>query len=86
MDICDRTNSPKSPSVLSLPPAYVVRREGTVFTGVCPHLGGGGGQYPKVGTPGQGRYPQPGQDGVPQGKYPPSKVGTPWPGQRGTLR
>ena len=26
-----------------LPPAYVVRREGTVFTGVCLSTGGGGG-------------------------------------------
>ena len=43
-----------------LPPAYVVRREGTVFTGVCLSTGGGG--YRSPGTP-------PG--GVPKSKYPP---------------
>ena len=33
--------------MLSLPPAYVVRREGNSFTlFVCPHLGGGGGSGP----------------------------------------
>ena len=33
-----------------LPPAYVVRREGTVFTGVCLSTPGGGGTPAKVGT------------------------------------
>ena len=61
-----------------LPPAYVVRREGTVFTGVSLST-------PGEGVP-QGRYPQPGQDrgkGIPQGRYPLTKVGTPQAGQDG---
>ena len=36
-----------------LPPAYVVRREGTVFTGVCLSTGGRGGP----GTPPPGGVP-----------------------------
>ena len=45
-----------------LPPAYVVRREGTVFTGVCLSTGGGGGvRVPprggtRSGTPPGGSY------------------------------
>ena len=53
----------------SLPPAYVVRREGNSFTlFVCPHRGGG---VPGSGTPPRGgggggtrvRYPPPGGGG-----------------------
>ena len=69
-DICMST----AKCISYLPLAYVVRREGTVFTGVCLSTsGGGGGGYPipaKVGTPS-------GQDGNPP---PTAKVGTP-PGQ-----
>ena len=43
-----------------LPPAYVVRREGTVFTGVCLSTGGGGGGLPD-------RVPPRGGPGTPRG-------------------
>ena len=59
-------------------PAYVVRREGTVFTGVClftgidRHLPSPGPRYPKVPTPSQVRM----GEGVPQqGTYPPPRPG-----------
>ena len=39
-----------------LPPAYVVRREGTVFTGVCLSTGGEGG-YPDPPPGGKGGVP-----------------------------
>ena len=63
-----------------LPPAYLVRREGTVFTGVCLSTGGEGGSgqvpprggYPGPGTPPRGgtrvRVPPPGGYWV---RYPP---------------
>ena len=44
-----------------LPPAYVVRREGTVFTGVCLSTGGEGGYLT--------RYPPGGGSGYPPGGY-----------------
>ena len=52
-----------------LPPAYVVRREGTVFTGVCLFTGG----VPLSGPDGGGGYPGQVQMGVPQSlmEYPP---------------
>ena len=65
--------------------AQALRRTFLCFQSV--HWGGGevpwpgpDGGYPKVGTPIQGRYLPPHPDmagGVPQGRYPPSKVGTP---------
>ena len=68
-----------------LPPAYVVRREGTVFTGVCLSTGGGRGGYRSPGTPPGGgtevRVPPQGGGwgtkvwvpprGVPKSGYPP---------------
>ena len=70
-----------------LPLAYVLRRQGTVFTGVCLSTPGGGDTptkvgtpWPRWGTPDQGRYPQGqvrmGGGGTPR-YVPPSKVGTP---------
>ena len=79
-----------------LPPAYVVRREGTVFTGVCLSTGGGGGVpdwVPPRGVPdwvpprGSG-YPPGGvpsqvpPGGVP-GQVPPGGVPGPPPGGGG---
>ena len=71
-----------------LPPAYVVRREGTVFTGVCLSTGGG---YRSPGTPPRGGYQSPGpgppQGGVPGSGTPPgggTKVRVPPPGGGGT--
>ena len=78
-------DTPRAKSSL-LPPAYVVRREGTVFTGVC-RKGGGcstssqlGGGHP-IQLTGGGGYPGQvsGQCGVPppagqDGEHPPS----PW--------
>ena len=65
--------------VLSLPPAYVVRREGNSFTlFVCPHLGGGT-RYPPGGTwypPGGTRYPPGGTWNLPGG-YPVPPGGVP---------
>ena len=56
---------------LLLPPAYVVRREGTVFTGVC--LSTGGGRGTQVWVPPLGvRVPPRG--GVPKSRYPPGGV------------
>ena len=59
-----------------LPPAYVVRREGTVFTGVCLSTGGeeGGSGYPPSGGYLTG-YPPGGVPGPP-----PSPPGGTWPG------
>ena len=57
-----------------LPPVYVERRE--VMFSVCPHLGGGVPIPAKVGTPPR---PQPWQVPPSQGRYPSTKVGTPWP-------
>ena len=73
---------------LLLSPAYVVRREGNVFTGISLSLHRKGGRgYPKVGTPHpiQGRYPPPGQirTGVPKVHTPMSKVGPPQSGHDG---
>ena len=64
-------------TLVLLPPAYVVRREGTVFTGVCLSTGGGGG--------GPVRYPPPRGPGTPPGGYrspgtPPGGSGYPPPG------
>ena len=60
---------------LSFGPAYLVRRE--VMFSVCLHLGRGGYPIPvKVGTPSQGRYPQPRLVLPSQGRYPSTKVGT----------
>ena len=39
-------------TIVSLPPAYVVRREGTVFTGVCLSTGGGGQPADSAGVGG----------------------------------
>ena len=62
-----------------LPTAYVVRREGNVFTRFCPSI------HPSVCPPGRGTPP--GQTGgYPNGEYPGyplarSGWGVPWPGQ-----
>ena len=48
-----------------LPPAYIVRREGTVFTGVCLSTGGGSGYPPRGGVP--DRVPPQGGVWVPPG-------------------
>ena len=66
------------PSSSSLPTAYVVRREGNVFTCVCPSIHPSnclstlGGGVPQPG-PGWGWYPSQGgtQWGVPHLRYPP---------------
>ena len=61
------------------PPTYVVRREGTVFPGVCLSTPGGQGGTPsKVGTPLQ---PDQGE-GVPQGRYSPIQGRYPSPPPR----
>ena len=72
-----------------LPIAYVVRREGYVFTPVCLSAGGGGGGYPgQVQPGGGGGLPHPALDrggtpakGVPpprlDGGTPPSRDGVP---------
>ena len=57
-----------------LPPAYVVRREGTVFTGVCLSTGGGGPGTPPPG----GRVPPRGGGGYLTG-YPPGGYLTGYP-------
>ena len=60
---------------LFLPTAYIVRREGNVFTRVCPsiHLFVHGG-YPGQVQPGGG-YPSQVQLGVPHLRYPPVRPG-----------
>ena len=66
-----------------LPPAYVVRREGTVFTGVCLSTGGGGGypvRYPPGGYPGPGTTPGGYPDTPPRGVCGPPREGTQTPG------
>ena len=64
---------------LLLPPAYVVRREGTVFTGVCLSTGGGGVPGPDHPPRGGTRTP-PGVPGLdPPGGYPDPPRGVPRP-------
>ena len=61
-----------------LPPAYVVRREGTVFTGVCLSTGGGGGvQVPPPPPPGGVWVPPQGGPGGYLTGYPPGRSGYP---------
>ena len=64
-----------------LPPAYVVRREGTVFTGVCLSTGGEGGSgYPPGGGYLTGYPPPRGGTQYPPGGYPDPPPGGTWPG------
>ena len=73
--------------LLLLPPAYVVRREGTVFTGVCLSTGGG---YRSPGTPPGGvRVPPPRGGGYRSPGTPPGGVlksgYPPWGGYPGQV-
>ena len=76
---CDTSNGcihMLSTEGIFLPPAYVVRREGTVFTGVCLSTGGGGVPW-QVQPGGAGGYPGGGGRGDTLAG---GGGGVPWPG------